>query len=136
MYIYTYSDIDQLLLYFLLCFLGGYFYFYLVTFLEYLLQHWLHVTYLSPCVLYQQPPTLLHCYCSPFSSHSFLISPNTVLSSHSPSSSPSLLSTFCPSDLCHFFTSHYFHMTGPFQPAPHQCLLNRYGALINVQYDF
>ena len=42
----------------------------------------------SNYVLYELSPTFIFCCCSPFSSHSFQISLNAVLPSHSRSSSP------------------------------------------------
>jgi len=68
------------------------------------------------------------------------ISLNTVLKSHSRSSSPHFVSTHWASDLfyyfyyyyyCQFFVSHSFHMTSPFTSYPHQFLLKSFN--YNVQ---
>ena len=56
------------------------------------------------------PTPSIFCCCSPFSSHSFQISLNTVLPSHSRSSSPPVsLHILGICSLCQFFISHSLH---------------------------
>ena len=60
------------------------------------------------------PVSISFCCCSPFSSHSFQISLNAVLPSHSQSSShPFSLHSLCICCLCQF-------LSVPFQPTPDQ----------------
>ena len=79
----------------------------------------------SHCVLYQQSPTpIFHCY-STFFSYSFQISLKAVLPSHSQTSSPPFSLHFLGiCSFCKFFISHF--PTCPFQPTPHQFILNTF----------
>ena len=82
----------------------------------------------SHCVLCHQSPTpSIFCCCSSFFSQSLQISLNAVLPSYSrSSSSPFPLHFLGICSLCQFFISHSFYMSGPFQPTPHQFLLNTF----------
>ena len=85
------------------------------SFLSSLFSHYiLYLQYL------QSLTPSIFCCCAPFSCDSFQISLNAVLPSHSWSSLPPFFLRLLASDLCQFFISHSFHMTGPFQPTPHQ----------------
>ena len=75
----------------------------------------------SHCVLYHQAPTSTFYCCSP-SSHSF----QTSLTSQPILGLPHLRfpSTIWASDLfANFSSTVLFHMSGPFQPTPHRCLV-------------
>ena len=66
----------------------------------------LFVSFLSSCFSHQQFPTAsIFCCCSPFFSHSFLISLNAVLPSPPWSLSPPFPSTFLTSDHFAYFSS-------------------------------